>query len=184
MTRSATWIVAAWFLSATQVGFARDDEPTVDEVVAAALATASLDPARAAEISSRARWSGLMPSLRLGARRGFAQDSSATLTGDTDRTNLSQDDDLSFDGTLSFDLGRLVFAREEVSLLREQRSLELERRALIREVIHTYFERQRLWRELRSGAGGTDRRLRALELEALLDAWTAGRFLGRWRRAR
>ena len=156
--------------------------PNVDEVVAAALDVAALDPRRAGRVADRARWSGLLPSLRVGARRGFAQDSSATLTGETDRTNLSQDDDLSFDGTLTFDLGRLVFAREEVSLLREERSIELERRALIREVVHTYFERERLWLEIASGAGGSIRRMHALELEALLDAWTGGRFVGRWRR--
>lgn len=151
-------------------------EPSASDVVRAALATRTADPARARDAIDRARLSGLLPTARAGLRRGQAIDLRG-LTGTPDDANVSTGDDLIVDGSLVFQLDRLVFAPQEGALLGELRALEQARAELVRAVIALYFERRRLQLE-RDLLGRRDlaTMLRILEIEALLDAFTAGAF--------
>lgn len=151
-------------------------EPTVHVVLRAALGRLRASPESVDDARARARWSGLLPTVRAGVRRGLARDTSS-LDGSEPRTNLSTDDDLSLDADVSFDLDRILFAREEVSLYREIRSSEASELALAREIITLYFERQRLVLE-REAAGQEDvaAEIRILEIEAFLDAISGGAF--------
>ncbi len=150
-------------------------EPSVERVVRAALATRARDPARARDAIDRARLRGLLPTARAGIRRGQAID----LRGltDIDGANVSTDDDLMVEGSVVFQLDRLIFAPEEVGLLRELRALEAEQLELVRAVVALYFERRRLQLE-RDLLHQRDlvRSMRILEAEALLDVFTAGAF--------
>jgi len=162
-------------LRAAERELARRDPP-IARVVGAALAVSASDPEGADDLASRARLSGLVPSLRAGVRRGQGQDLSLQVT-DEDAARFSTDDDLSVYGTLTFDLGRLVFAREEVPLAREERNRRAERRELIATVVALYYERRRLLLE-RSllGPGDLEHAVRIAELTALLNAFTDGAF--------
>jgi len=93
-------------------------------------------------LGDRARLSGWVPSVGLKARRGQAVDLASS--SDEDALKLSTDDDLTLEAALTFDLGRVVFAREEVAIARQVQA-ERERTAeREREVIALYFERRRL----------------------------------------
>ena len=152
-------------------------EPTVDQVVAHALRHSSLDPERARSLMSRARLSGLMPETRMLARRGVGQDLYAYQGSEIDRTNYSTANQLAFEGILYFRLHRLVFAREEVNLLREEGALVVQRNELVRNIIHLYFERRRLQLEQDfEGRIELDRVARIAEATAILDALTGGAF--------
>jgi hypothetical protein len=153
-------------------------EPSVERVVRAALRTRAYDPGRARDAMDRARVSGLLPNLRARVRRGQAVDLRALgLGGDAERTNLYQDDDLMLEGTAIFHLDRLLFAPQEVGLMRELRALEQARAELVRAVVSLYFERRRMQLE-RDLLGRTDlaRAIRILETEALLNTFTDGAF--------
>lgn len=160
---------------------ADDDEArplTVRAVVQMALKVARhTAPGRAEELGKRARLAGLVPQLRLGARRGLQQDQSLTSTLSDDRTNASLGDDLTLEAGLTFQLDRLVFAPEQVRLLAVERWLASDRRKLVEDVVRLFFRRARLLEERRT-APIADPALDAdiAELEALLDAYTDGAF--------
>lgn len=158
-------------------------EPRVEDVVRAALQHRAEAPARARDAIDRARLRGLLPTVRGGLRRGQAIDLRG-LTGN-DPDNISTDDDLMLEARVVFDLDRLVFASEEVSLLRELRALETAQLELVRTLIALYFERRRLQLERDLlGAADLARTVRILEAEALLDVLTDGAFTRMLRAAR
>jgi hypothetical protein len=156
---------------------AYDREPRVGQLVQAALRVADADPEKARAMASRARMAGWVPTLKLAVRRGLNRDLSASQTLETDRTNLSTDDDLVLEASLTFDLQRLVYDHDEIALAREQRRTAQARAEIARTVVGLYFERRRLQleRDLLPGAD-PGRELRVAELEALLDAFTDGAF--------
>ena len=121
--------------------------------------------------------SGWVPTLRLGARRGRGWDASELVTEDSGRTNLSRDDELTLSAWLSFRLDRLVFAREETALLREERAAEEARGAFVRLIVRLDFERRplQLQRDL-LGVQSLEQELRIQEATALLNAFTEGAF--------
>lgn len=152
-------------------------EPSVAQVIRASLHERTARPSRIHDAMNRARGTGWLPRTRVSVRRGQAVDLRG-LADDPDAvTNVSTDDDLTFEASMTFDLDRVVFAGEEVSLLRELRSAEQSEAELARVVVHLYFERRRLQLE-RDLLGRTElpRVLRILETEALLDAFTGGAF--------
>lgn len=152
-------------------------EPSVDEVVTWASEAELFDPHRADEAMERARLSALLPQVRVGVRRGLGWDALARQSTTTDSSSLSSGEDLSVVGTLVFRFDRLVFASEEPALLRERRSLEEARTTLVAQVVSLYFERRRLMVERTlTGVPDLEAELRILEIEALLDALTGGRF--------
>jgi hypothetical protein len=134
-------------------------------------------------VATRARLSALLPRLRVSAQRGTGWDLSERLD-ETGRVQLGTDDSLMLRGEVLFPLDRLVFAREEVPLLREQRAVRLMRQDLVRTVVRVYYERRRLMleRDLLDAAG-LDHALRIEEASALLNAFTGGAF-GRGVRSR
>jgi hypothetical protein len=149
-------------------------EPSVEQVVQAALHAAPL--ARARALAERARSAGWVPRVGLRARRGETIDLSAPDTA-ADALRLKSNDDLTLEAVLSFELDRVVFRREEVALARQERVERLDRGVIVHDVIHLYFERRRLQleRDL-SGEVSPARELRIAEIEALLDAFTNGEF--------
>jgi hypothetical protein len=152
--------------------------PSMAEVLRMAREAArDLGPARIRELVRRARLRGLVPQLRVSAERGLQQDRSSSSSTASDRTNAAVGDDLSVGATLSFDLGRLVFAPDEVRLLSIERWLQSDLRKLLVEVVRLYHARTRLLRE-QAGAPVADPELADAirEHEALLDAYTDGGF--------
>jgi hypothetical protein len=151
-------------------------EPSAARVVAAALHAQRRDPQRFADMTQRARLRGLIPSLDLGVRRGQGVDLRST-TSDELGVHLTTADDLMLFATLRFDLGRLLFANEEVGIAREARFEREAQNELVRQVVHLYFLRRRLLleRDLRGGAS-LSHEVRIVEIEALLDGFTDGAF--------
>lgn len=123
----------------------------------------------------RARLRGLVPELRISARRGQGVD---LRKEGTDETNLrlSTDDSLSLEATLSFDLGELVYADDEPRLY----ALQARKRAAQREVFEaaeaTYFAHLALFLKIQTGTPTADQIARFAELTAHLDGLTAGWF--------
>jgi hypothetical protein len=180
---------AAFLLTVSLLASAQAEppvEPTIQQVLRLALKAArSLGPERTRELCRRARLAGLVPTLKVAARRGLEQDLSASSTADSDRTNASQGDDLTLEASLSFDLSRLVFASEEVRVLSIERWLLADRRRLIEEVTRLYFQRQRLLNEQATAAAPDPELAVAIaEIEALLDAFTDGAYAKALARAR
>jgi len=162
-------------IEAANARYAR--EPSAARVVRLALAEAGLDPRRIDRLILRARRSAWLPELRLGARRGMGRDASAQAGAELDRLSLSSDESLGVEASLRFRLDRLVYGGEEVALLRERRAVVEARRALIAFVIELYFLRRRLQLERDLlGLVDLERAIRIREAEALLDAFTGGRF--------
>lgn len=153
-------------------------EPSVSDVLRMArLAAASLGPERLRALARRARLAGLMPVVRLSAERGFDQDLTSATTTAAESTKAAIRDDLSVGATLTFELDRLVFAPEEVRLLSVERWLVSDRRKLLHEVVRLYFQRKRLLREQAAARVADPELVDSLrEVEALLDALTAGAF--------
>jgi hypothetical protein len=155
---------------------AYSSEPKVEQVVTAALEAAKHDPAKYAAMASRARLRGLLPHIDLGARRGQGIDLRWTPTEDLEAHRTTADDVTLF-ATLRFDLDRLMFTGEEVSIAREARSAKNAEHQLIRAVVHVYFLRRRLMLERDMLAGSSiAQQLRIQEAEALLNAFTDGAF--------
>jgi hypothetical protein len=155
---------------------ARYAEPRVADVVAAALAAARHDPKRFEAMASRARLRGLLPHLDIGARRGQGVDLRWTTADEIDTHQTTADDLLLF-ATVRFDLDRLLFAGEEVSISREARFERQAQHELVRQVVHLYFLRLRLLieRDLH-GEQSLSQQLKISEAEAMLEAFTDGAF--------
>lgn len=151
------------------------NEPGVDRVVQWAMSRADTDPGASQRARRRGRLSGLLPTLRLGARRGLGRDASSQLA--TDSTRLSTAADLSLEATLNFRLDHLLYGPDEVAWSRERRSQALYRDELIRDVVSIYFRRRRLMLERDLlGARSVERIVAIEELSALLDELTGGAF--------
>jgi len=151
-------------------------EPQAHEVVAAALRAQQHDPGHWTALVRRARLRGLLPHLDLGARRGQGIDLRWTAADDLSAHRTTADDVTLF-ATLRFDLDRLLFAPEEISVAREARFARHAEQELARAVVHVYFLRKRLLleRDLRGGSS-IAQQLRIEEAEAMLDAFTGGAF--------
>lgn len=152
-------------------------EPSVGRVVRSALRARSASPSRIRDAMDRARASGALPVTQASVRRGQAVDLRGLTGADDVTTNVSTDDDLVLEARMIFRFHRIVFASEEVGLLRELRAAEAERAQIARTVVRLYFERRRLLLE-RDLLGTRDllHRVRVLEVEALLDVFTEGAF--------
>lgn len=151
-------------------------EPTAAQLVAAALHSQQHDPEHFSNMISRARLRGLLPHLDLGARRGQGIDLRWTPTEDLEAHRTTADDVTLF-ATLRFDLDRLVYAPEEVTIAREARFARHAQNELVRAVVHVYFLRKRLMLERDLlGSSSITQQLRIEEAEALLDDFTGGTF--------
>jgi hypothetical protein len=127
-------------------------------------------------MAARARAAGWVPRVSVRARRGQAVDL-ASSSGGSDLARLSTDDDLTLEASLTFELDRVVFRRQETAIAREARAGRRELQERLREVVALYFERRRLQLERDLlGRRDAEHTLRIAELEAVLDIFTNGEF--------
>ena len=155
------------------------NEPGVSQVVAEAIRHGGFGAERARGLIRRSRASGILPDVKLGVRRHDGRRrSEQSLIGDPVR--LTSDAGLTFEASVSFELGRLVYGRDEVALERHRRRLRQDREETTRLVVELYYLRRRLQLE-RDLAGSTvDGSMRLAEAQALLDAMTGGAFEQLW----
>lgn len=154
--------------------------------VNAAFRTARLLPEHEIDsLSSRARWSGLVPEVRVRAARVWDESARIdTLPSDALRTTDAARANLLVEARASFRLDRLVFADEELTTwrLRIEQSEVAQKLAL--RVVASLAAWQRAWVEARSAPTGSvaalEASLRLSELEASLDVMTGGWFAS-WR---
>lgn len=165
-----------------------DTAPPVEVLCRAAVAMALAEPERARSFVSRARIAGWLPELHFRIFRRFARTEGLTLddTAASVPLDVSAVDDVRYEWRATWDLSRMVFNPDELHAHAEALRMSDVRRDIQSLVVRLYFERRRL---LSGGAaedkrGGTidpqadeeRRHLRALELEAQLDAITGGAF--------
>lgn len=155
--------------------------------IAAALARAGVDEHMGDldDLSARARWSALLPELRLRATRLLDESSSFSPTSyDPDRTTSSGGASLWLEARVGWRLDRLVFAEEEVRIQRLRDGVADERREVTRLTLAAFFAWQKAAQRARDPFADTasciDAWLREGELEAELDVTTGGWF-ARWR---
>ena len=160
-------------------------EPSLGDVVTAAIAHQRSNPDRVLALAARARTAGWMPSVKLSARRGQTIDLLAAQTTTTDRNSASTGDDLVLEAQLMFDLAKVVWSTSEMRVEREFRAERKAEQELVQSITKLYFERRRLQltRDLGHAADVTDE-LRILEIEGLLDGFTGGTFSRSIRRTR
>ena len=167
---------------------ATDTAPPVDVLCRAAVAMALAEPERARGFVSRARIAGWLPEFHFRIFRRFARTEGLTLddTAATVPLDVSAVDDVRYEWRATWDLSRMVFNPDELHAHAEALRMSDVRRDIQSLVVRLYFERRRLL----TGALSEDRRpapsdpaaederrhLRALEIEAQLDAITGGAF--------
>jgi hypothetical protein len=153
--------------------------PTRSRAVAAALAEAE----RGRSLVGRAGHAAWLPELRLLAQRRMGRSESLdvrTGAGTTARDALGLDasNDVRYEVRVTWDLPRLIFSPEETAAVQQALRMADMRREIEAQVNRVYFERRRL---LVTPTGippaeATGALLRVEELEAELDALSAGEF--------
>jgi hypothetical protein len=161
--------------------------PPIEAVQRAALSYLDLGTAEVGRMRRGVRRRGWLPvvALQLGAeRRRFHSDENDEVFSSGALHRL-QDSDLdhtrSYEAAfvLSWDLGDTAFHPEEIDVSKEAREIIELRDDVLDEVNQLYFERVRVILDLEAAAhdgSGSERRARAAELAAGLDAWTGGWF--------
>jgi len=139
-------------------------------------------------LSSRARWSALLPKLRLRATRLIDESSSLSPTQyDANRTTSTGGASLWLEARSTWQLDRLVFADEEVGIARMQRRLETERAASAERTLLLLFKWHRALHRMYDPWLQPEQCLPALldeeQLRITLDVETGG-WLSRWLRDR
>jgi hypothetical protein len=134
-------------------------EPTVKEVVRAAIANAGLAADPGKSMRSRARWAALAPWVTVRATRDLGWSDADT---DVDHGEV-------LEVRATWRLDRLVFDASETRAVAMDGSRAKARRELTREVVHLFFRRQRLRADPAADPLELD------EVTALLDELTGGR---------
>ena len=172
-----------------------DDEPDVHQVHRRVMEHRDIDDERPDRWTRRARLSNLVPTLRgrtswldqRDRQDRFREDIDAEDGGDYERDRAQHlwRDDLRLRAVyslqLDFDLGDVVYSRDEMGIQREVRNRWRMRDDLLEEVTDLYFERRRLQLETRLFPDDDPEVMlaRLLEIEALtahIDAMTGGWF--------
>ena len=157
----------------------RDAQPSLADLVGAAVAHAGSPVQRARRMQRRARRAGWLPRLRIGVRHGRARDAHIRDAEGGYTANRSMDEDLALDISLTFRLGQLVYALPTASLLRYEARARRAERALTDRVVDLYYERLTLLCTRPNPPISPDqRRLRIAHVEAELALLTRGR--SRW----
>lgn len=139
-------------------------------------------------LASRARWSALLPRLRLRATRLLDESSSVSPTSyDPNRVTSRGGASLWLEARTTWELDRLLFASEEVAIERLRQALADDDRALRQRVLEQLFGWQRAVYRARDPLAEPGRCLEAWldeqQLGAALDLQTGG-WLSRWLRGR
>ena len=155
-------------------------EPKVREVVKAAWEEAGLLPEDDRSRRSRVRASGWLPKVSGGVSKDMGDRWDYRYEPGTPRVDqLHQDDGLRWDVGLTWDLSKTVYQSDELQVAREASRRARERMDLAAEVIRLYFSRRRLMQDGLPQKGAASA-LMLQETTATLNAFTAGRFRGRW----
>lgn len=150
-------------------------DPTRRKAVELALA----EPARAESFVARAAHAAWLPELRLLVSRRYGRSESLDLA--TSSSALSSPlgidtvNDIRYEARATWDLGKLVFSTEELAAQNQALHMAELRRDIENTVNRLYFERRRLTVEP-GGAEPWTRQVRVREIEAELDALSAGAF--------
>jgi hypothetical protein len=141
----------------------------------------SLAEDRLDDLDTRARWSGLMPGLRLRATRLVDESISLSPTSyDAERTTMRGGASLWLEARATFQLDRLVFANEELRIERLRQQLATEREKLVERVLANLFAWQRhahaLYDPLVDTGACMQHALQLEELAVRLDLLTDGWF--------
>ena len=161
-------------------------DPPVDALRRAAAALAAAEPGDARSLLWRARWSALLPEVRVRVDRRFGRTESLDFGGSPEEAALAPVgvdtiNDLRYEARATWDLSRLLFNPDELGAEAQALRMADVRREVESSVIRLYFERRRLKAEaLTSDANDMASRLRldlrVQEIEAELDALTGGAF--------
>jgi hypothetical protein len=145
---------------------------------------------RLASLSARAKSSALLPSLRLRGAHSIDETlrAASTTVDDTYRYTAAGGADLAFEAQATWNLGRLVFAVEELAVERLRGEVERGRQKLRDQVVERLFAWQRALLKAENEKLSADARamqqLSALEAELELDALTGGWFSAELAKAR
>ena len=138
------------------------------------------------DMASRARWSALLPQVRLRATRLIDESNSLSPTSyDANRTTSSGGASLWLEARTTWSLDRTVFADEEVRIERLRQSIHDDQRALERDILDLVFRWQKAHLLIADPSLSPQRCLElaleadhiSIELDLKTDGW-----LARWRR--
>lgn len=168
-----------------------DGEPNVNQVQRAALDYAQLHPEMFDNMRSRTRTRGLLPQVTVRVTQDSDDVNRGVTSFSLDDTNRSLAEKVSatetkyellqLTGQARWELGDLVFSRNEPAVVRENRFAAKERQKLLQLVTQLYFERRRAQLDLllsppaEAGARALAE-LKIAQLTAELDALSGGRF--------
>lgn len=168
-----------------------DGEPNVNQVQRAALDYAALHPEIFESMRSRTRVRGLLPQVTVRVTQDVDDVNRGVTSFTLDDTNRSLAEKVSatetkyellqVTGQARWELGDLVFSRQETAVVRENRYAAKERQKLLQLVTQLYFERRRAQLDLllsppaEAGARALAE-LKIAQLTAELDALSGGRF--------
>lgn len=155
-------------------------EPSIRAVQLAAIRYAEVTPQKIRHWRTLAQWRNVIPRFTVSLDRDLDQTiASSTSGGKTTFTVGPEDESLSVDFGLTWDLADLVWDPAQTSIDVRSRLMVQLRQDILEEVTRLYFERKRLQAEFE--ANPTDdplllqeRSLRIDELTAQLDAFTGG----------
>jgi len=158
-------------------------EPTIRQVHKAALRNALVTQGRIQSLFTRARVSGWLPEVR--ARYNYNTDDDRSTSFPTPSSPIltvqSTDLDHRLEFRLTWNLDRLVFNKNEMSVYKELKKLMELRTDILKEITKLYFERRRLQVNLiinppKGILAMVRQKLRLQELTADLDALSGGYF--------
>ncbi len=156
------------------------NEPTIREVQEIAIKYAEVHPEKIQAWRSAASKKALLPDLSVGLDR-YVTDYYHWDAGQNPDVLTKGDDVVSWDVTMSWDLGELVWNDDQTSIDTRSRLMVQLRDDILDEITRTYFERRRLQIETHLAPPKDLKKkleldLRVQELTADLDALTGGHF--------
>ena len=160
-----------------------ENEPGIREVQEIAVKYAEVHPDKINDWRERARKKALLPNLSVGLDR-YVTDYYHWDAGQNPDVMQKGDDVVSWDVTMSWNLGELIWNDDQTSIDTRSRLMVQLRDDILDEITRTYFERRRLQIEEYLSPPGDlklklEKELRIQELTADLDALTGGRFSNR-----
>ena len=146
-----------------------------------AVELAMSEPERARSYVTRAGHAAWLPELRVLVSRRYGRseslDVNASSTALTSPLGIDTVNDIRYEARATWDLGKLVFSSEELAAQTQAIHMAELRRDIETTMNRLYFERRGLVLDLSASRGEHLRRqLRASEIEAELDAMSAGTF--------
>ena len=155
-------------------------EPTIREMQEAAIKYAEVHPEKIEKWRSAAKQKALLPDVSVGIDR-YVTDYYHWDAGQNPDVLQKGNDVVSWDVTMSWDLGDLIWTSDQTSIDTRSRLMVQLRDDILDEITRTYFERRRLQIEAQLSPShelmeGLEQELRIQELTADLDALTGGYF--------